>query len=59
MTDIKERVFAYTLAKTIDNDELAKVSGGYAATVTHSETVKGTGGSGQGIDVSYDQSIDW
>lgn len=48
MTDRKERVFAYTLAKTIDNDELANVSGGYAATFTHSETVKGTGGSGQG-----------
>lgn len=59
MTDSKERVFAYTLAKTIDNDELANVSGGYAATFTHSETVKGTGGSGQGVDAWYDQSIDW
>ncbi|WP_019217967.1 bacteriocin [Legionella tunisiensis] len=59
MTESKERVFAYTLAKTIDNDELAKVSGGYAATTTHSETVRATGGSGQGVDVLYDQSIDW
>lgn len=58
MKEKKERVFAYTLARTIDNDDLTKVSGGSAG-MTHSETVKGTGGSGQGVDVVYDQSIDW
>ncbi|AHE66201.1 hypothetical protein [Legionella oakridgensis] len=58
MEDNNVRVLAYTLARIIDNNELSKVSGG-ASQMTHSETVKGTGGSGQGVDVVYDQSVDW
>ncbi|KTC86664.1 hypothetical protein [Legionella brunensis] len=54
----KERVFAYQLAKTIDNEELDKVSGG-SALMTSRQTVRATAGSGQGADVAYDVAFDW
>lgn len=58
MKNEKERVFAYTLAKEIDNSELTEVSGGSSQT-TSKQTVRATGGSGQGVDVAYDVSVDW
>lgn len=53
-----ERVLAYTLARVIDIDELAEVSGGGAgrAQMTSKQTVKATNA---GIDVAYDVSVDW
>ncbi|KTD22286.1 Uncharacterised protein [Legionella lansingensis] len=57
MEDTKERVFAYTLAKTLDNEQLDKVSGG-AANMTSKPTLGPTGGSG-GYDGIVDCSWDW
>ena len=59
MENKKERVFAYNLAKTIGNNDLASVSGGASTQMTHRETVRASGSSGSGVDVIYDQSVDW
>lgn len=60
MKNNKDRMFAYTLAKTIENEELAKVSGGSGkADITYTTTVKATGGSGPITDGAIDQSVDW
>lgn len=59
MENIKERVLAYTLAKEISHEELATVSGGSNNNLTHRQTVRASGGSGQGVDVFYDVSFDW
>lgn len=54
----QDRVFAYTLAKTIDNDDLEKVSGG-SIHWSHKTSMGPTGGSGAGIDATADISVDW
>jgi hypothetical protein len=56
MKNNQKRVFAYTQAKSIENAELANVSGGGGALVTSKQTVQITG---NGIDVAYDVSWDW
>ena len=53
----KERVLAYALATSIDNDELDKVSGGNTRMTTR-QTIRITG-TGGGADVVYDISADW
>lgn len=58
MNHQQERVFAYGLAKTICDSELENVSGG-SFHWTHGQTAKATGGSGQGIEVVADVTIDW
>lgn len=58
MENNQERVFAYNLSKVIDNDDLVNISGG-SAQMSHHQTVHGSGGSGQGVDVVYDTSFDW
>ena len=54
----KKRVFAYTLAKKIDDAALAEVSGGGAPWTTK-QTVQVTGSQGLGMDVAYDVALDW
>lgn len=58
MEKTNERVLAYTLAKELGNDELSEVSGG-SSKMTTRQTVRATGGSGQGVDVFYDVTVDW
>ncbi|WED42951.1 hypothetical protein [Legionella cardiaca] len=58
MENKNERVFAYNLAKVIDNSDLDNVSGG-SAQMTTKQTVQPTGGSGQDIDGCVDVTFDW
>jgi hypothetical protein len=51
----QKRVFAYHLAKTIENSDLKDISGGRSQMLTRQQTVKVTG---NGVDVSYDISLD-
>ena len=54
----KERVLAYTLARTINNDELADVSGGGG--MTSKQTLRPTLNGGiRTTDVFVDISVDW
>ena len=55
----QKRVFAYTLAKTIDHDELADVSGGGGSNMTGHTTLAPSAGSAMSWDASWDVSIDW
>lgn len=58
MKNEKERIFAYSLAKEIRNEELAAVSGG-AAGISYQPSVHPTGSSGQGVDAVWDNTWDW
>ena len=57
MENTQDRVLAYNLAKVIDNEELAAVSGGSGHSTT-GPTGGASGGSGQGgeahIDIHWD-----
>ncbi|OGV46049.1 MAG: hypothetical protein A3F46_02950 [Legionellales bacterium RIFCSPHIGHO2_12_FULL_42_9] len=55
----QNRVFAYTLAKTIDHKELADVSGGGGLNMTGHSTVTASAGSGLTWDTSWDVTVDW
>ncbi|ASQ44606.1 hypothetical protein [Legionella clemsonensis] len=55
--EIQERVFAYTSAKTIEHDDLDKVSGG-SAQRTAQRTFLITGGGGPISDVQLDFNQD-
>lgn len=57
MENKKERVLAYTLAKTIKPEHLETVSGGVS--LTNKETMRASGGSGQGSDIFIDVTVDW
>jgi hypothetical protein len=57
MENKKERVLAYTLAKTIKQEDLEAVSGGIS--LTHRESMRPSGGSGQGSDIFMDVTVDW
>lgn len=51
----KERVLAYSMAKVIDNDELAVVSGGWGGWHwSHTMTAGGSAGSGQPAEAHVD-----
>lgn len=57
MENQKERVFAYTLAKTIKPEEMEAVSGGVS--LTNRETLRASGAAGQGSDIFIDVTVDW
>lgn len=57
MENQKDRVFAYTLAKAIKPEEMEAVSGGVS--LTNRESLRASGGSGQGSDMCIDVTIDW
>lgn len=57
-----ERVLAYTLATSIDQDALNSIAGGQqgaAALTCSTETVKASGFDGRGVDVAVDVRVDW
>lgn len=58
MEKVKDRIFAYNLAKEISNEELTHVSGG-AFGMTTKECARASGGSGQGVDFVLDVVLDW
>lgn len=53
----KERVLAYTMAKSLDQNELAEVSGGMH--MTHTSTAGPSGSYPGSWDVHVDISVDW
>lgn len=54
----QNRVFAYTLAKTMSNEDITEVSGGAAQMTVH-PTMKATlAGPASSTDVSYDANQD-
>lgn len=58
----KNRVFAYRLAKSIDNETLSQVAGGGGAAglqMCSHTTLKPSGSSAQGLDAILDFSVDW
>ena len=57
MENNKERVLAYTLAKTMKPEDLEAVSGGFS--LTNKETLRASGASGQGSDIFIDVTVDW
>lgn len=59
MENQNERVLAYALATTIENDELENVSGGGGAQMTSRQTVKASAHGGPSADVFYDVTCDW
>jgi hypothetical protein len=62
MENAKNRVLAYTLAKTIDSNDLAKVSGGNddaGLKLSNKQSVYPSGSSAEGLDVRCDVSVDW
>lgn len=57
MENGKNRVLAYLLATTINDDDLDSVSGGQAQ-ISSRQTLHASGNSAQGPDVFYDVSAD-
>mgnify|MGYP000567739803 CR=1 FL=1 len=53
----KERVLAYSKAKVMEPKQLEDVSGG--VNWCHRETVKASGGSGNGLDAFLDVTVDF
>ena len=54
----KKRIFAYTLAKTMDNEDITQVSGGAVQMTVH-PTMKATlAGPASSTDVSFDADQD-
>lgn len=53
-----ERVLAYTLAKTISNEELASISGGSGTQMTIITTFHATGSPGQVPSMDFDVRTD-
>ena len=58
MESKKERVLAYSMAKLIEQDELAEIAGGWGGHQSSHGTGKATGGSGQGVDFRIDYTWD-
>ena len=55
----KKRIFAYTMAKTMDNEDMMEVSGGGGVQMTVHPTMKtSSAGPGSFSDVTFDTSRD-
>lgn len=57
MENKQERVLAYSMAKVIEHEELAEISGGMHW--SHRETAGPSGSSAGDYDVRVDVTIDW
>jgi hypothetical protein len=57
----KPRVFAYTLAQEIHQEEMLKEvsGGGTQSAMTHNTTMSPSGTTKDNIDINMDYSLDW